>query len=200
MSTIDMPGGGEYGLPEQVKFGDTNVPKKTTEYFKSPLNSRGEPRFGDGRILLAEADTKKSVEKTTEKEDEGWTDEKEAALEKMRQENKRMLGISGTIAEDDSIFIAKNNLLDADGNFKDYTNKKGVVIDADYVKFVFEQRAILRSLDLFNQEQYDERYASFRRTMEKVEESRRKIEESKKRVEDHAEKLNAIDRSVFDDL
>ena len=182
MSTIDMPGGGEYGLPEQVKFGDTNVPKKTTEYYEAPENSRQRPRFGDGEILFAQADTKKSVEKTTA-EDEGWTDEKEAALEAERQKLKRTLGIQGTIAEDDSIFIAKNNLLDADGNFKDYTNKKGVKIDKDYVKFVFEQRGILRSLDLLNQEHYDEEYADFLVMMKKVEESRRKIEESKKRVD-----------------
>ena len=132
---------------------------------------------------MAEADTKKSVEKTTEKEDEGWTDEKEAALEAERQKLKRTLGIVGTIAEDDSIFIAKNNMRDADGNFKDYTNKKGVVIGADYVKYIKEQRGILKSLDLLDQSVYDRHYASFRRTMEKVEESRRKIEEMRKESE-----------------
>ena len=63
MSTIDMPGGGEYGLPEQVKFGDTNVPKKTTEYYEAPENSRQRPRFGDGEILFAQADTKKACRK-----------------------------------------------------------------------------------------------------------------------------------------
>ena len=121
-------------------------------------------------------------ETTAEGKDAGTTD-RTAEIEKMRQETKRMLGISGTIAEDDSIFIAENNLRDSGGNFKDYTNKKGVVMSADYIKYVFENGHILRALDLFNQEQHDESYASFRRTMEKVEESRRKIEESKKRVD-----------------
>ena len=182
MSTIDMPGGGEYGLPEQIKFGDQNVPSKTTEHYEAPLNSRQRPRFGDGQILLAQADTKKSVQETTaEGKDEGTTD-RTAEIEKMRQETKKMLGIEGTIAEDDSIFIAKNNMRDSDGNFKDYTNKKGVVMDADYVKHTHERRLILRALDMFNQEQYNESYARFLETMAKVEESRRKIEESDERI------------------
>ena len=178
-----MPGGGEYGLPEQIKFGDQNVPSKTTEYFKSPLNSRGEPRFGDGEILLAEADTKKSVQETTaEGKDEGTTDRR-TKIEQMRQETKTMLGIEGTIAEDNQKFIAENNLRDSSGNFRDYTNPKKVMIGADYIKYADERGRILRALDLFKQEHYDESYEGYRATMEKVEESRRKIEESKKRVD-----------------
>ena len=189
----EIPPSGEYGLPNEIKFGDTNVPKKTTEYYEAPKNSRQRPRFGDGEILLAEADTKKSVQETTEKEDEGWTDEKEAALEKMRQETKRMLGISGTIAEDDSIFIAKNNLRDSSGNFTDYTNKKGVVMSADYIKYKYENGHILRARDLFNQEQYDESYAGFPEAMEKVEESRRKIDSLDIEIEESKERIRNLD-------
>ena len=204
MSTIDMPGGGEYGLPNEVKFGDTNVPSKITEHYEAPENSRQRPRFGDGEILLAEADTKKSVQETTaEGKDEGTTDRR-TKIEQMRQETKTMLGIEGTIAEDNQKFIAENNLRDSSGNFRDYTNPKKVMIGADYIKYADERGRILRALDLFKQEHYDESYEGYRATMEKVEESRRKIdslqveiEESKKRQEEANKNLLEMESVEF---
>ena len=36
----EIPPSGEYGLPNEIKFGDQNVPSKITEHYEAPANSR----------------------------------------------------------------------------------------------------------------------------------------------------------------
>ena len=171
-----MPSGGEYGLPEQVKFGDTNVPSKTTEHYEAPKNSR--------EILFAQADnTKKQVRETTQQDDDGsWMNADEAKMEPIRKVLRESLKITGGVSEGDSTKTRE----------KFYLNANGVKVPRYHYELLKAMGYSDEDIDLLTEEQHAYLYDRFL----KMQESQREIEESKKRQDEIRERAEQRDRHI----